>query len=187
MKVPFWGGRIAPFDAVVYLLTPEPAASPLGRGSRVERRRPKEKKLEAQGSTHVTSTRSPLSACLVALSLIVQLFVVPYHQALAAPGMRQAERARIAADLKARFGDAATLCVQIDDKGAPQSPAGHRDDQCPLCQFGAQAAALVAPEVAALPLRLDAACRIVRAGPEPGAVPARPAQQNLARAPPLAV
>jgi hypothetical protein len=148
-------------------------------------RRRKSSTLRAQPG--VTSTRSPLSACLVALSLIVQLFAIPYHQALAAPGMRQAETARIAADLKASFGGAATLCVQIDEKGAPQSPAGHRDDQCPLCQFGAQAAALVAPEVAALPLRLDAARRIVAAGPEPGAVPACPAQQNRARAPPLAV
>jgi hypothetical protein len=121
------------------------------------------------------------------LSLIVQLFAIPYHQALAAPGMTQPETARIAADLKARFGDAATLCVQIDDKGAPRSPDGHCDDQCPLCQFAAKAAALVAPEVPALPLRLDATRRIVGAEAEPGAVPARPAQRNRARAPPLSV
>jgi hypothetical protein len=131
--------------------------------------------------------RSTLIALIVALSLVTQLFAVPYHQALAAPGLAESETVRIAAELKVTFGDAAALCVEADSKGAPLSPAGHCDDQCPLCRSGAQAAALIAPELPALPVRLDAACRVLGAPPERGAVPACPAQRNRARAPPLAV
>jgi hypothetical protein len=123
----------------------------------------------------------------VALSLIVQLFAVPYHQALATPEITQAETARIAVDLKARFGDAAALCVQVDDKGAPQSPAGHCDDQCPLCRLSAETAGLVTPEVPALPLGLESAGRVLAAAPDASGIPSRAAQQNRARAPPLAV
>ena len=124
---------------------------------------------------------------VVALSLIVQLFVVPFHQALAAPGLAESETARISAELKATFGDAAALCVEADGKGAPLAPSGRCDDQCSLCRFGLETAALVAPELPALPLRLDAACRVLGATPERGAVPASPPQPNHARAPPLAI
>ena len=132
-------------------------------------------------------SRSPLIALVVAFSLIIQLVAAPFHQALAAPGSVESETARIAAELKATFGDAAALCVETDSKGAPPSPVGHCDDQCLLCRFGLQAEALVAPELPALPVRLDAACRVLGATPERGAVPACPPQRNRARAPPLAV
>jgi hypothetical protein len=151
-----------------------------GAGERMKRRR--------RGTNPGAAPfRSPLIALVVVLSLIIQLFAVPYHQALAAPGLVESETARIAAELKATFGDAAALCVETDSKGAPPSPAGHCDDQCPLCRSGAQAAALIAPELPALPVRLDAACRVLGATPERGAVPACPVQQNRARAPPFAV
>jgi hypothetical protein len=151
-----------------------------GAGERTKRRR--------RGSNPgAPPFRSPLIGLLVALSLVIQLVAAPYHQALAAPGLADSETARIAAELKATFGDAATLCVETKSKGAPPSPVGHCDDQCSLCRFGLQAGALVAPELPALPVRLNAACRVLGATPERGAVPARPAQQNRARAPPLAV
>ena len=124
---------------------------------------------------------------IVALSLIVQLIAAPYHQALAAPAFSHSDAATIAADLKATFGDAVALCVQVDDKGAPVMPAGHCDDQCRLCRFAAQAAALVAPELPALPARLDPACQSIGAAPERDLVPVRLANLNRARAPPLAV
>jgi hypothetical protein len=152
----------------------------------VKRARTRRSKARRANSGAV-SCPSRLSALFVALSLIVQLFAVPYHQALATPEITQAETARIAAELKARFGDTATLCVQIDNKGAPQSPAGHFDDQCPLCRFSAETAALVTPDVPALPVRLDAAGRVLAAAPDASGIPSRAAQQNRARAPPLAV
>ena len=124
---------------------------------------------------------------VVALALIVQLFAAPYHQALAAPGSSQSDTARIAADLRATFGDAAALCVQVDDKDVPVMPAGHCDDQCPLCRFAAQAAALVTPELPALPAPLDAACQNIGAAPEHDLVPVRVVNLHRARAPPLAV
>ena len=57
-------------------------------------------------------------------------------------------------------------------RAAPAAPAGDCDDHCPLCQFAAQAATLVAPDLPALPARLDAACLTLGAAPEPGADPA---------------
>jgi hypothetical protein len=151
-----------------------------GAGERMKRRR-------RGTSPGGPSFGSPLIALVVALSLIIQLVAAPYHQALAAPGAVESETARIAAELKATFGDAATLCVETDSKGAPPSPVGHCDDQCSLCRFGLQPAALAAPELPALPVRLDAGCRVLGATPERGTVPACPAQRNRARAPPLAV
>jgi hypothetical protein len=132
-----------------------------------------------------------VTALAVALSLIVQLFALPYHQALSAPALASPDTAAIAAELKATFGDAAALCVQIDGKqadgkGAPSAPAGCCDDQCPFCRFSAQAATLIAPDAPALPLRLDRAGPALGAAPEPGAVPAPPTSRNRARAPPLA-
>jgi hypothetical protein len=133
----------------------------------------------------VASLRSPLTAFLAALALFVQLVDVSYHQARAAALGRS--DAAIAAELRATFGDAAALCVQSDDKGAPHTPNGCCGDQCTFCRFAAHAAALVAPEASALPIRLDVACRGLGPTPEPGFVSERPAQQNRARAPPLAV
>jgi hypothetical protein len=133
------------------------------------------------------AARSPLTALIVAFSLLVQLIAIPYHQALAAPGIAESETAKITAELKATFGEAAALCVEVDGKGAPLAPAGHCDDQCPLCRFAAQAATLVAPEAPALPERLDPACQTLGAASEPGGVPFRLKNRNRARAPPLAV
>jgi hypothetical protein len=135
----------------------------------------------------VASSRSPLTALVVALSLIVQLLAVPYHQALAVgPGFAASGTDRIAAELKATFGDAAGLCVHAGDNGGG-APAGHCEDQCPLCQFAAQAAALIAPDVPGLPERRNGASKTLGAAPKTGAVPARETSRNRARAPPLAV
>ncbi len=135
----------------------------------------------------VASFRSPLAALAVALSLLIQLFAIPYHQALSAPAYASSDTAAVAAELKATFGDAASLCVQEDSKGQPGAPAGHCDDQCPLCRFAAQAAALIAPDAPALPLQLDGPAQTLGAAPAPGGVPAPPTSRNRARAPPLAV
>ena len=121
------------------------------------------------------------------LSLIVQLFAVPYHQALFVPAVASPDTAAIAAELEATFGDAAALCIQADDKGAPRSPGGSCDDQCPFCRFAAQAAALIAPDPPALHQPISVGCKTVGLAPEPGAVPALLTSLNRARAPPLAV
>jgi hypothetical protein len=137
----------------------------------------------------LASFRSPLTALIVALSLVAQLIAAPYHQALSAPADLRADKTAIAADLKAMFGDAADLCARGEDHGvpAPFAPAGHCDDQCPLCRFAAQAAAFVPPDVAQLPERLGADRHAIRAPPDFGAFSVRRAQPNRARAPPLAV
>jgi hypothetical protein len=134
----------------------------------------------------LASFRAPLTSLAVALSLILQLFAVPYHQALSAPVVSP-DTAAVSAELKATFGDAAALCVQADDKGAPHSPGGCCDDQCPFCRFAAQAAALIAPDAPALPRLLRPTRRTLGAAREPVAVPFRPNQRNRARAPPLPV
>jgi hypothetical protein len=139
-----------------------------------------------QARPRATRGRSPLLSLIVALSLIVQLFAAPYHQALGASDP-QSDTGQIAAELKATFGDAAALCLQVDDKGAPLHPSGHCDDQCPLCRFAAQAATLVAPDAPPLPERLDAGCQALGAASEPGGLPFRLENRNRARAPPLAV
>jgi hypothetical protein len=132
----------------------------------------------------VASFRSPLTALAVALLLVLQLFAIPYHQALSAPFVASPDSAAIAAELKATFGDAAALCVQADDKGAPHSPGGGCDDQCPLCRFAAQAA-LIDPDPPALHEPISVGCEAIGVAPEPGAVPASPTSRNRARAPPL--
>src|SRR3984885_397895 len=94
-----------------------------------------------------TAFRSPLTAFLVALSLIVQLFAAATPPALAAPAFAGADDAAIAAELKALFGDTAQLCVQVDDDKGPakHNRSAHCCDQCPLCRFAAQAVTFVAP------------------------------------------
>jgi hypothetical protein len=137
----------------------------------------------------LASLRSPLTAFIVALSLIAQLFASPHHQALSGPAYARADSTAIAARLKAIFGDAADLCARVDDNGAPapSTPAGHCDDQCLLCRFATQAAAFVPPDVADLPQRLGADYRTIRGPPDFGAFSARRTEPNRARAPPLAV
>jgi hypothetical protein len=133
--------------------------------------------------------RSPLMALLVALSLIVQLFAAATPPTLAAPAFAGADDAAIAAELKAVFGDAAQLCVQINDDKAPakHSPSGHCCDQCPLRRFAAQAVAFVLPNLPALPERLDSDAHAIRAPPGRDVLPAYPVQPNPSRAPPLTV
>ena len=113
---------------------------------------------------------------------------MPYQQALAGPVLGY-DTAAIAADLKAIFGDAAAFCAHVDDKGAPSphGPCNHCDDQCPLCQFVAQAATFVPPVAPTLPRPRNAARRAIGAAPHFGAFSACPAQPNRARAPPLAI
>jgi hypothetical protein len=137
----------------------------------------------------LTPFRSRLPAFVVALSLIVQLFAAATPPAFAAPAFAGADDAAIAAELKALFGDTAQLCVQVNDDKAPvqHHPFGHCCDQCPLCRFAAQAVAFVAPDLPALPGRLESEARTIRAPPARDILPAYPAQPNPARAPPLSV
>jgi hypothetical protein len=136
-----------------------------------------------------TAFRSPLATFLVALSLVVQLFAAATPPAIAAAAFAGADDAAIAAELKALFGDTAQLCVQVNDDKAPakHAPSSHCCDQCPLCRFGAQAAASVSPDLPVLPGRIEAAAHAIRAPPSKDILPAYPAQPNPARAPPLAV
>jgi hypothetical protein len=132
---------------------------------------------------------SALTAFVVAFSLIVQLFAAATPPALAAPAFAGADDAAIAAELKAVFGDAAQLCVQVNDDKAPakHAPSGHCCDQCPLCRFAAQAAAFAPPEPPALPPRRHTDAHAIRAPPGRDVLPPYPAQPNSARAPPFAV
>ena len=123
--------------------------------------------------------RSPLTAFVVALSLIVQLFAGPFHQAMSAPAYSGADNAAIAADLKAVFGDAANLCAHIDGKGAPspQPPCHHCDDQCTLCRFAAQAATYIPSNAPAL-ARNAHRYPPLRSAPRPISAPSPPARPN---------
>jgi hypothetical protein len=137
----------------------------------------------------LTPLRSKLAAFVVTLSLIVQLFAVAAPPAMAAPTFAGADNVAVAAELMALFGDTAQLCVQGNDDKAPvqHNPFGHCCDQCPLCRFAAQAVAFVAPNLPALPGRLESEAHAIRAPPAPDLLPAYPAQPNPARAPPLSV
>jgi hypothetical protein len=153
----------------------------LGRKTRALARR--------YGRRDAAERRSPVTAFVVAFSLVVQLFAAATPPSLAAPAFAGADDAAIAAQLKAMFGDAAELCVQVSDDKAPpkHAPSSHCCDQCPLCRFAAQAVALVPPDLPALPERRDVDAHAIRAPPVRDALPAYPAQPNPARAPPLAV
>ncbi len=135
------------------------------------------------------SLRSPLTALIVAFSLIVQLFAAATPPALAAPAFAGADEVTIAAELKAVFGSAAELCAHVNDHSLPgkHAPFGHCCDQCPLCRFAAQAVAFISPDAPALPERVNADSQAIRAGPDFLALFGCPAQSNRARAPPLAV
>ncbi len=123
----------------------------------------------------------------MALSLVFQLFAVPYHLALSAPVVVADDTTAIAAELKATFGDAVSLCVHADDKGGPHSPGGCCGDHCPFCRFAAQAAALIASDAPALLGSISIGCETIGSASTPGAVPAPATPQNRARAPPLPV
>ena len=128
---------------------------------------------------------SALIGLAAALALVVQLLAVPYHQARAA-GAYAPTVAEVAAALTATFGDASALCIESGDKDGPV-PGGACDDQCPLCRFASQAAALVPPDAAALLVRLGGPILVLGAAPERGAISLAITQPNRARAPPLPV
>jgi hypothetical protein len=142
-----------------------------------------------RGKRRPTAFGSPLATFIVALSLVVQLFAAATPPAMAAPAFAGADDVAIAAELKALFGDTAQLCVQVSDDKAPaqHAPSSHCCDQCPLCRFSAQAVAFVAPDLPALPGRLESEAHAIRAPPSQDVLPAYPTQPNPARAPPLAV
>ena len=133
-------------------------------------------------------SRSPLTALLVAFSLIVQLIAAAAPPAASAAPYSGADDAAVAAELRALFGDSAALCVHDEDSGAPVKHApGHCCDQCPLCRPLSQTAAYVPPDAPALPERVNGGAQAIRAPPRDDALPSHPAQPNPARAPPLAV
>ena len=90
---------------------------------------------------------------IAALALFGQLLALPYHHPVG-----RADQSEVAALLKATFGDAAVLCVTVDDahSGAPAPRHDHGDGDCPLCQFGAQTVLFEAP-APTLPERIDVA------------------------------
>jgi hypothetical protein len=130
--------------------------------------------------------RSSAGVLAVALALIVQLIVIPYHHAVLATAPAPSDFAAIAADLKATFCDAAALCVEADDKGAPGAPAHSCDDECPLCRLAGEAGMLV-PDAPEVPSRLIIISGTLSAAPEIPAFLAREGEPHQARAPPLAV
>jgi hypothetical protein len=149
------------------------------RGQKASRRR----------SARSGARRSRVTALLVAISLVVQLFAAATPPAMAAPAFAGADEAAIAAELKALFGASAQLCVQVNDDKTPgqHHPSSHCCDQCPLCRFAAQVVAFVGPDLLALPGRLESNAHIIRAPPGNEVLPAYPIQPNAARAPPLSV
>jgi hypothetical protein len=156
-----------------------------GRESRVSpRSRGQRRRRILAPTAGVAEDRSRLAAVIAAILLILQLLAAPYHQALAV-GAGPANAA-IAAELKATFGEAATLCGG-DDKGGPASPGGDCDDRCPFCRLAAQTVALIAPDRPTLRAQVYASGDIVVAAPETGAIPVPPTKRSRARAPPLAV
>ena len=124
--------------------------------------------------------RSPLTALVLAFSLIVQLFAAATPTALAAPAFAGADDAAIAAELKAVFGDTAELCAHINNDGVPgkHAPIGHCCDQCPLCPFAAQAVAFIPPDAPAVLERLESDAYAIRAPPGRDALPACPARST---------
>jgi hypothetical protein len=125
-----------------------------------------------------------LAVLLAAFALFAQLMALPYHHAEA----RQ-DPASVAAALRATFGDSAILCVATDDDMSSTSPErrqGHCDDGCPLCQFAAQAVALVAP-TPSLPARVDVAAAPFTARADFDGKKPSPTGFAQPRAPPLEV
>jgi hypothetical protein len=123
-------------------------------------------------------------ALIAALSLLLQVLTIPYHQAQTSPAAY--DTARVAAELKRTFGEAAVLCVQTDGRDDPGAPAGSCDDRCPLCRLSNEVSAVVAPDLPALPVRMEAEERLAPAVESLG-LASWPARHNRARAPPLFV
>lgn len=119
----------------------------------------------------------------VALVAVVNLALAPIVHAAASTHI-QTSVSEVAAELKATFGDAFELCVNVSDDGSTPAPAHHVDGDCPLCcPHGA--ANLIAPEPQPFPVRFA----VRRAAPPPTADAALPppsrASPSQPRAPPL--
>jgi hypothetical protein len=95
--------------------------------------------------------------------------------------------ARVAAELKATFGTAATLCIDSDDKGAPGAPEGHSHQDCPFCRFSVEAATLIGPDVPVLTTPLYFSFFSIAARADANAGPLASLSRPRARAPPFSV
>jgi len=104
--------------------------------------------------------RAAGAVCLAILALLAQMLAAPLHQMAA-----HAEIAGVASELKAVFGDAAVLCINVEDGGDAPAPARDCDDSCPLCQFHSGAHALILPYLAGLPTRIGASGRTLGLAP----------------------
>jgi Protein of unknown function (DUF2946) len=121
---------------------------------------------------------------IVALAAVINLAFAPVLRA-AIMARAPSSVSEVAADLKATFGDAFELCVNLRDDGSTPAPSHQGDDGCcPLCCLHA-AAHLLAPEFKALPLRL--AVRRVELPPSEDVAlpPPSRASPSQPRAPPL--
>lgn len=137
-------------------------------------------------TTGMAAVRDRALAIFAVISLVAQLLVIPYHQALAI-GATPADAAT-AAELRAIFGDAAALCVKGDRERTPVSPVGDCDDHCPFCRVAAHTASLTAPpDGPALPAPLEASRASVILAPQTGAFATCPTKRSRARAPPFAI
>lgn len=160
---------------------------PNDEGPALRRRRRQHETRGRSARFGVAAFRSPLASFFVALALLAQLAALPYHRSLVAAEMAAPSPAQIVAELKATFGEAAQLCVQTDNSGAPASPAGHCDDDCPLCRFSSQLHAVVAPDAPGLPAPLEALALAAPPAPDRFAFADAPHSNQRARAPPASV
>jgi hypothetical protein len=127
-----------------------------------------------------TRLRGPVAACLAIFALLAQMLAPPVHQA----GNR-AEVAGVASELKALFGDAAVLCIQVEDGKRAPAPSRDCDDFCPLCQFHSGAHALILPGLAGLPTRIDVGAETLGIAPAPSSHRTTHTAYAQPRAPPL--
>jgi hypothetical protein len=103
-------------------------------------------------------TFSRLAVLIATFALFGQLLALPYHHPQGSADQREAAQREAVVFLKATFGDAAVLCVTVDDdqSSTPEPRHHHGDGDCPLCQFGAQTVLFTAP-APALPERVEVA------------------------------
>ena len=139
---------------------------------------------ETAGDARRRRCRSPLVAAVALLALLFQLIALPYHQARSAPIAPQpaSDVASVAASPEGDVRRRGLALRPVRRQRRPPRPAGDCDDHCPLCQFAAQAATLLAPALPVLPARFDLAVRSLGAAPEAGAVPAASRSVTIAPA-----
>jgi len=127
--------------------------------------------------------RNVLARAFAVLSLlaVLNLAVAPLAHAA---GPQRASVEQLAADMKATFGDAFQLCVNVGDDGsAPSAPVHHGDGDCPLCCVHA-GAVLTPPEAVALPARREAVAALTFVAKDFAPPPPARASPAQARAPP---